>query len=69
MGPVHCNHTAHRSVHASGPIKDGSWLNHLGHCRKALGWLLTMKSSWFNEAGGGAENTTDDNESAEGAEK
>ena len=28
----------------------------------------TMRSSWFNEAGGGAENTTGDNEAGGGAE-
>lgn len=62
MGLVHYNHTAYSSIHEAWPIAHGYWLNHLGHCRKALGWCVTMNQrvAWSNEAGGGAENRKKD---------
>lgn len=40
MGPVHYNYTTHRSIHEAWHIAHSSWLNHPGHCRKALGGLV-----------------------------
>lgn len=45
MGPVHYNYTAYRSIHEARCIAHGSWLNHPGHCRKALDWLVIIKEN------------------------
>ena len=53
MGHNYYNCTAYSSVHETWPIAHGSWLNHLGHCRKALGWWVTMNQRVNNESAGG----------------